>query len=63
MKEQRPVTEQDARKATLTVLDYLWQQERSHFLATATTERANHVFAALLILARWLRQDANGEPS
>ena len=55
MKANQPTISTDAlRPAILTVLEYLWHEERNDFLMSPTPDQANHIFAALTVLARWL---------
>lgn len=56
MTQTEPITNDDLRTAILSVLDYLWQEERDHFLMNAPEDRADHIFSALQTLAQWLRQ-------
>ena len=54
MTKQQTITPEQLRPAILTVLEYLWHEERNHFLMSPTPDQANHIFQALTVLARWL---------
>ena len=51
---KQTITPENLRQAILTVLEYLWHEERNDFLMSPTPDQANHIFAALTVLARWL---------
>lgn len=59
MNNRNTVTPTQLQQAILTVLDYLWHEERNHFLMSPSAERADHIFTALTVLARWLGNSEN----
>jgi hypothetical protein len=56
MTHTEPVPTDELRQAIMTLFDYLWQEEREHFLTRQPADRAGQIFDALLVLARWLGQ-------
>ena len=54
MTKKQTITPEQLRPAILAVLDYLWHEERQHFLLRPTPDQANHIFAALTVLAQRL---------
>jgi hypothetical protein len=46
----------ELREAIMTLFDYVWQEEREHFLTRQSADCAGQLFDALLVLARWLGQ-------
>jgi len=49
-----PVNERRLASAITTLLDYLWDDERSAYRAVSPRERRRHIFRSLRVIRQWL---------